>query len=104
MEKLEQELKTTFNGRKFIEGLKASDLLKELGPEASRFRFDVGEVVSNLDRMLSQIFYSWQEINEALDDALSGERASLTPIQLPQEIKEKLRDLIVEKIKKTALN
>lgn len=99
MKNLEQVSKINFDGSKFVRSLRVPDLYKELGPESRKFTFDIPEVVSNLDRMFSTTFHSWQEIEVALDDAFSGERSSLSPIQLPPEMKERYRNLIIEKIK-----
>ena len=104
MENLEQAPKINFDGSKFVESIRVSDLYsdlyKELGSEARQFTFDIPEVVSNLAKMFYTTFDSWEEIEVAIDDAFSGERSSLSPIKLPQEMKEKFKNLIVEKIKK----
>ena len=99
MENLERVPQINFDGSKFVRSLRIQDLYKELGPESRQFTFDIPEVVSNLEKMFSHILYSWQEIELALDDAFSGERSSLSSIQLPPEMKEKYRNLIIKKIK-----
>lgn len=82
----------------FTSSLRIPNILKELGPEANKFRFDISEVVSNLDRMFSMGFTSHEEMEVALDDALSGEKKSLTPIKLPPEIRDNFKNLLMVKI------
>ena len=82
----------------FASSLRLPDLLRELGPDAKKFQGMIIEVISNLDRMFSMSFSSHQEMEAALNDALSGEKESLTTIKLPLEIKDRLKNLLMEKI------
>ena len=90
--------------RSFAGTLKTNDLLGECGFE-SNLKFDVAEIVSNLDRTLSGVVVKKDnleetetEIETAVDAAISGEKDSLTPIELSEGEKQIIKDLIMRKI------
>ncbi len=102
-ESLEEKTERIFL-RRFAGTLKINDLLGECGFE-SNLKFDVAEIVSNLDCMLSgtvvkkdNLEETETEIETAVDAAISGEKDSLTPIELSEEEKQKIKDLIMRKI------
>lgn len=97
--KIEQPPKINFNASNFAYTLRVLDLYKELGPESKEYHSDISEVVSNLSRMLPHTFDYWEDLETQIDRAFSGESSSLTTIKLPQDLKEKYKNLIVKKIK-----
>ena len=83
-------------------------MLSECGLERN-LKFDIAEIVSNLDRMLSCTAIKNNDLEEvkaeieiAVDAAISGEKDSLTPIKLSEEEKQKVKDLIMRKMEEFA--
>jgi len=102
----EQELRRLMDGsrrwnpQRFITSLRPRSFRGDLGSACDRYRFDIAEVISNLSRTLSMPVSTHEELIDAIDDALSGSRPSLTTISLPDAVRGNLRRSLIEKVVK----
>ena len=92
-------------GSDFVDTLKTNDILKEIGedPYKSELRFDIAEIISNLSRMLeagSLRSLTKDEIESQIDAALLGERKSLTKINLTEERRQRIKEVILNRLQK----
>lgn len=101
------------SGFDFAGTLKMSEILKELGVDPynraafesmAGLRSDIAEIISNLSRTLSVIAdlrkADIKEIELEVDRAISGESKSLTTINLSEEKKQKIKNVILGKLLK----
>lgn len=74
--------------------------IKEEDPDYQHYSSMLSELVSNLDHMLDQYEPTLEEIEEAVREAISGERNSITTIKyFNDEEKKQIVKIIMNKVK-----
>ena len=91
------------SGLDFTRKLKINELLKELGedPYKSELRFDVAEIISNLNHTLAVgdlRSLTKEEIEIEIDAALTGERESITKMDLSDAKRQQIKNIILKKL------
>jgi len=92
------------SGFDFARSLKQKEILGAIGEDIykTNLRTDAAEIISNLSRMLDMGDLrrrSWEELETQVDAALSGERASITKINLSNEQTQKIKIFILERLR-----